>query len=306
MRRWAAFLLAAGCAAPPPPTPDPDVARLEFAIEPFALQVADERITALLAGDGEKARDAEQRLIEAGGSVRATRWTLAALAIRCAQNAGALAELRRRYTDDHPAIAEGRRGLELLGRLLSEMAAGADCEPAMEIARRRSNGAPLPDVGATASLEELWDQANEGSGPAVWALGRRGDEAIAFIRSKLEPPREPPDVERWIADLDSDDYAVRERATAELAALGEAAEQALRRAAGSAPLEVRARAGALLRAVSMPEGRFDIFLRAGRILEAIDTPAARSLLSDIKRRFGEPVWKRLQHRIGEVAPRTTD
>jgi hypothetical protein len=85
----------------------------------------------------------------------------------------------------------------------------------------------------------------------------------------------------WIADLDSDDFAVREKATTELERLAELAAPALRRALeGNPPAEVRRRAEALLEKVQEPASSV-VWLRALRAVEALEyaaTPDSRRFL----------------------------
>jgi hypothetical protein len=105
---------------------------------------------------------------------------------------------------------------------------------------------------------------------------------VRFLGEHLRPAAgESRKVDRLLADLDSDDFPVRERASAALAALGEAAEPALRKALEGEPSpEVRRRVEALMqklhsRSLSAEEARA---LRAVEALEYCETPEARRLL----------------------------
>jgi hypothetical protein len=96
---------------------------------------------------------------------------------------------------------------------------------------------------------------------------------------------------RRIADLDSGDFAVRHQARAELEALGEAAEAALRRVLKESPsAEVRRQARELVDKIRVgrarPSGGRLRPLRAVEALEQAATPAARRLLAELAR--GEP------------------
>ena len=61
-----------------------------------------------------------------------------------------------------------------------------------------------------------------------------GTDAACLQAGVIEPP-DADQVRRWIRDLDSDRFAVRDRAVAELAKLGDAAEPALRQALRDRP-----------------------------------------------------------------------
>lgn len=86
----------------------------------------------------------------------------------------------------------------------------------------------------------------------------------------------------FIADLESNDFALRERASAELMKLGESAEPALQRsvAAPLASLETKNRAEAILVRLDRSPQR----LPAGRllqVLEQIGNAEARGLLAEL-------------------------
>ena len=82
----------------------------------------------------------------------------------------------------------------------------------------------------------------------------------------------------WIADLDSEQFATREAATAELTKLDRAAEPALRQAlAKKPPLEQRRRIERLLERLATP-GRKLHAARVTTVLEQIGTAEARKVL----------------------------
>src|SRR5262245_29977415 len=75
------------------------------------------------------------------------------------------------------------------------------------------------------------------------------EQAVPFLRERLGPARpvDPRRIARLIADLDSEECSVRERATEELARLGESAGPVLREAcARTRSPEVRRRLEQLL------------------------------------------------------------
>jgi hypothetical protein len=92
-------------------------------------------------------------------------------------------------------------------------------------------------------------------------------------------------VAEWVADLDSDEFAVRDRAGRELEKIGELAGPALRRAlAGRPPLGMRRRIEDLLQRHERPENPGPEGLRRLRALEALeraDTPDACRLLDEL-------------------------
>jgi WD40 repeat protein len=121
-------------------------------------------------------------------------------------------------------------------RLASSGADGAvliwDCTaPPKEPVRRPPAGDLDP-----AEWDRLWDELTSRNEfrafPAVWELGRRPDRAAPFLQKRLDshPLRAAGGAARLIADLDSDQFAVRERAARSLEGLGRAAEPDLRRA----------------------------------------------------------------------------
>jgi hypothetical protein len=147
-------------------------------------------------------------------------------------------------------------------------------------------------------LASLWDDLAGDGGGKVYAAQRtlRSDptRSVPFLQERLKPRDEGPDdkkIKRLIADLDSDDFDTRERATKELEKIGKDAESALRGAlAGSPPPEVQARAARLLKAIGegalTAEQKRDV--RAVRLLEQAGTPEARKLLEALTKE--SPGW----------------
>jgi hypothetical protein len=140
---------------------------------------------------------------------------------------------------------------------------------------------------ASDKLPAVWDDLASGDAQrahrAVASLLAAGDEGVAFLTHRLQPLQAPDSekLARWIADLDSEEFAVRERATRELSKAAETARPALIRArSGSPPLERRRRLDLLLEAIDnpVPSGEGLRGLRAITALEYLGTPAARRLL----------------------------
>jgi WD40 repeat protein len=120
------------------------------------------------------------------------------------------------------------------------------------------------------------------AGPALGGLIAAPAETVSFLKGRLEPVAscDPQRVARLIADLDNDDFAIREWATEELTKLGEPAAPALRKAlAGRPPAEVEQRLKQILQGLEgglTPEQLRET--RAVEALEHIGTPEARRLL----------------------------
>lgn len=152
--------------------------------------------------------------------------------------------------------------------------------------------APKPPVRRALSPEKLdaaW-QALLGADAtrafqALWALRAVPDQALPLLRRHLRPAA--PDqklIARLVADLDSEDFAEREKATAELAKLGSSAVEPLRDALKAArSAEVRRRLKEMLdkcQATLYPPER----LRAARMLELLErlgTADAREFLKTL-------------------------
>src|SRR5579883_3394490 len=118
---------------------------------------------------------------------------------------------------------------------------------------------------------------------ARWTLVSAPEQAISLLRKHLHPAQsaEPQRLRRLLADLQSEQFDVREKAQKELEALGDVAEPALRKTLASKPaLEVRRRVEAVLERLRGPVTRPELLqsLRAVAVLEGIGTPEARRLL----------------------------
>jgi dipeptidyl aminopeptidase/acylaminoacyl peptidase len=143
-------------------------------------------------------------------------------------------------------------------------------------------GRKLPaGEGLTAArLKELWDDlAGEASRAhaAVITLARAPDAAARFLSDRLpERPRDPrPDaarLARLFADLDDDDFAAREKATAALKELREPAAPALRARlrGGKLSVEAESRVRRLLDGLPEDEGPPPEVLRWLRATEALE------------------------------------
>src|SRR5262249_26441857 len=100
-----------------------------------------------------------------------------------------------------------------------------------------NGGRPFPQVSLSSrDLENHWAALAGADAPqsdrAVWDLALAPQQAVPFLGGRVRPAEvvADPGIERFIADLDHDRFAVRERATEELARRGTAAGPALRKA----------------------------------------------------------------------------
>jgi RNA polymerase sigma factor (sigma-70 family) len=144
-------------------------------------------------------------------------------------------------------------------------------------------------------LETLWADlfGNDGhkSYRALWSLTGSPREVLPLLRGRLKPATkvDRDRLARLVKDLDADDFEVREKATDELAKVGGAAEEALRKALEGAPTaEMKQRVelllGKLQTASASPERTHES--RALELLEQLRTPEAREQLRELSR--GDP------------------
>jgi WD40 repeat protein len=137
------------------------------------------------------------------------------------------------------------------------------------------------------ALQHLWDDlASENAAAAYGAactLAAIPEDTVPFFAEKLHPvaPVSKERLDRLLTDLGSDRFAVRERATHELAKLRELAVDALHQAqAAGVSLELRRRAEKLLERLQSPDAQAGRLggARAVEVLETIASPAARQVL----------------------------
>ena len=145
---------------------------------------------------------------------------------------------------------------------------------------------------STQEWEELWtdlaaDDAAQ-AGRALWTLAAAPKQAVSFLTKHLQTTAADAQaalvkVPQLLRDLDDDAFLVREKAQAELARLGEAAEPALRLALTKSPsAEKHRRLEQLLKELegnrTAPSGELLRELRAVEVLEQIGTAEARQEL----------------------------
>jgi RNA polymerase sigma factor (sigma-70 family) len=168
--------------------------------------------------------------------------------------------------------------------------------------------------GLTApKLDRLWNELSSGDASAAyraqWALALAPRQAVPFLAQKVRPaaPADGRLVAQLLADLDSEDFAVRQRADEGLKKLGDSAEPALRRAlGGSVAPEVRRRVEACLERPRQPSPESLRRLRALEALERIGSREARAVVERLAReapatRTGEAAKDTLR-RLAERGP----
>jgi hypothetical protein len=151
------------------------------------------------------------------------------------------------------------------------------------IAGKREGVVALPEKERV----HLWnDLANEKDAARAYqsmcALLRDPSGTMQLFRERLHPvpATDAAQIARWIADLDSAEFSVREKGMRELAQRGEAVEGALRKVLEDRPsLEVRQRIKLLLEKLK-GANRLRA-LRAVEVLEQFDTAESRRLLETL-------------------------
>jgi hypothetical protein len=145
------------------------------------------------------------------------------------------------------------------------------------------------------ALQKLWtDLADEDARKAhraIRTLVGGPDQSLPFLRERLHPvaPIKPVEIMRLVAELDNDDFSVREKATAGLSAMGELALPVLRKALEEKTTpEAHRRLEQLLgeaeRNRESATGSDQLrLLRALEVLEDIGTPEAQQILLALAR-----------------------
>jgi WD40 repeat protein len=164
-------------------------------------------------------------------------------------------------------------------------------------------------------LDDYWiDLLSDDAARAYLAIHRLAAspaEAVAHLRQYLQPAvaGDEKRIARLIADIDNEEFAVRDRATKELDKLGEATAEACRKALEGQPSpEARRRLEALLRQQADKNWEFSADkLRTSRALEVLElaaTPEAQQLITKLAKglpdawqtREAQAALERLQRR----------
>jgi WD40 repeat protein len=148
-----------------------------------------------------------------------------------------------------------------------------------------------PQKSATdQAVSEVWSALADADAKtayrALTALSDAPSQAVPLLRDHLKPAPslDAKRVEGWLAELDSDVFADRQRAAKELERLGDAIEAALRNFLEStASAEGRRRAEALLKRAAGAIADTDLLrdVRAVEVLESIADSESRKLLGEL-------------------------
>jgi WD40 repeat protein len=136
-------------------------------------------------------------------------------------------------------------------------------------------------------LQRCWQDLARSAGPRAYQAMRtllgRPQQAVAFLGKRLTsvPAVEPAVLRRWLADLGSDSFQVRQEASQRLQEAGDVVEPDLRKAlADSSEPETARRIRAVLATINPVRASGDRLrmLRAIQVLERAGTPPAQEVL----------------------------
>jgi hypothetical protein len=198
------------------------------------------------------------------------------------------------------------------GKLLATTALKGNALLLWNVATREVTQQGPPRELSAKELATLWtdlaDKDYDKSEAAWHQLAAAGDKAIAFLKEQIRPIAVPPldfkQVEKLLAELDSNRFATREKATRELINLGELAIVPLQRLLEkkSSSGEAQRRAQAILKKMSDPVLTPDR-LRALQVLELLEQVRSRkavALLQEIER---EALIPQIRREAGQASQR---
>lgn len=166
--------------------------------------------------------------------------------------------------------------------------------------------APTPDQG-DALWSDLAGSDAEQAFKVMLRLRAFPKETVTLLAHHLRPvagiKSDAASVAQWISDLDSEKFAIRDKAQKSLLQLGEPAIAVLRKALEEKPsLEKRQRVESLLRKLTShtlsPEELRGV--RAVEVLEALKTPQARSLLRTLAGGAPSPLTHHARDALGRL------
>jgi dipeptidyl aminopeptidase/acylaminoacyl peptidase len=161
-----------------------------------------------------------------------------------------------------------------------------------DIPRKALAGRDAPTVLPDAEVRRLWHVMGGGDAAAAYRaiieMAAAPGATLPFLRRNLQAVRapDPGRLQQWVADLDADNFTIRENANKELRNLRELAEPALRAAlAKPASAEARRRINELLAENAGPllPGPALQHLRAVEALERMGTTEASRILETLSR-----------------------
>lgn len=160
-----------------------------------------------------------------------------------------------------------------------------------DMAKVLNNQKSRAEKVTVAELEPLWADLQqseaEGAYHAMARLVRSPQAAVSFLKTHQQPALPPSDavVAQLIRDLDSDQFAIREKAQTELLQLGERIEGALNRTLAQRPsLELRRRVENVLEKSKVQRVRA---ARVVEVLEHIGNAEARAVLAELAKGASE-------------------
>jgi hypothetical protein len=176
----------------------------------------------------------------------------------------------------------------------------------------------LPKIDVPGESGNTAVKAGTSASPSgqVWAkvrlavmLAAAPGRSVPLLRERLrQGGSDPRRVARLIADLDNDDFAVRERSSEELAKLGDAVAPALRRSLeGSPSPETRLRVRGLLEKLEGPTPAPERLrrVRSVEVLELAGTSEARQLLEAVVAEDpGTELGREAKAALGRLSRRT--
>ena len=135
-------------------------------------------------------------------------------------------------------------------------------------------------------LKELWadlaDKKAAKAYEALWAMIATPKETVPFFKGTLKavPAADTGKVQKWITDLDSETFAVRQAAATELEKVGEQVQVPIRKALqANPPPETRRRMEQILAKIPEEPSQEKLrTIRAIMALERIGAPEARGVL----------------------------
>jgi hypothetical protein len=195
---------------------------------------------------------------------------------------------------NHNRGAAGAFALSPDGKVLATTALAGKMLVLWDVGTRELTHKGPPLKFTTDELGALWtDLANTDfeKADAAWQkIAAAGDNAVPFLHKQIQPIAMPvvdmKHIDKLVADLDADKFAIRDRATKELIGVGEMAIVPLQRLLEKRPSqEAVTRANLVLKKLSEPvltPERLRV-LEAIELLEALQTPKAVNLLQEIER-----------------------
>ena len=133
---------------------------------------------------------------------------------------------------------------------------------------------------------------------AMWTMIASPNQSVPFLSTQLKPvaPEDAGKVQQWIADLDSDKFAVRQVAAKELEKVGDQVKPPIQKALkGDLSLEAHRRLEAVLNALAdVPDPETLRAIRAIMVLERIGSPEAQVCIGNVG-------WRRAGARETEEA-----